>query len=166
MLVRGPSLSASMSQYLIEQLERQDNVRIETGVEVQGVAGEDALEAIEVASDGGSRERRPSDALFVLIGGEPQTGWLPEAVIRDQWGYVCTGRDVLDLLRERTAGAWPLERDPYLLETSAPGILAVGDVRHASIKRCSAAVGEGSTAIAVVHRYLAELQPRGVPALG
>jgi thioredoxin reductase (NADPH) len=92
----------------------------------------------------------------VLIGGEPVTAWLPPAVIRDQWGYVCTGRDVMDLLLERPAATWPLERDPYLLETSVPGILAVGDVRHASIKRVSAAVGEGSMAIAVAHQYLAE----------
>jgi thioredoxin reductase (NADPH) len=165
MLVRGRSLAASMSQYLVDQLARQDNVRVETGVEVTGVLGHDMLEAIEVASDRGRRrERRPSDALFVLIGGEPQTAWLPGAVIRDQWGYVCTGRDVLDQLRERSSADWPLVRDPYLLETSVPGILAAGDVRHASIKRCSAAVGEGSMAIAVVHRYLAERDGSAEPA--
>jgi len=165
MLVRGPSLAASMSQYLVDQLGRQDNVRVETGVEVTGVIGHDMLEAIEVASDGGQRrDRRPSDALFVLIGGEPQTAWLPAAVIRDQWGYVCTGRDVLDLLREGASVDWTLERDPYLLETSVPGILAAGDVRHASIKRCSAAVGEGSMAIAVVHRYLGERETDGARA--
>ncbi|MGH7511653.1 MAG: FAD-dependent oxidoreductase [Gemmatimonadales bacterium] len=159
MLVRGRSLAASMSQYLVDQLSRQANVRVETDVEVTGVNGHDTLEAIEVASGPARRrERRPSDALFVLIGGEPVTAWLPPVVIRDQWGYVCTGRDVMDLLLERPAATWPLERDPYLLETSVPGILAVGDVRHASIKRVSAAVGEGSMAIAVVHQYLAELE--------
>ena len=94
----------------------------------------------------------------MLIGGEPVTAWLPPAVIRDEWGFVCTGRDVMDLLPERAQGTWPLERDPYLLETSVPGILAVGDVRHASIKRVSAAVGEGSMAIAVAHQYLGELE--------
>ena len=165
MLVRGRSLAASMSQYLVDELSRQDNVRVETGVEVTGVEGKDSLEAIEVTSDEGRhRERRPSDALFVLIGGEPQTAWLPSGVIRDQWGFVCTGRDVMDLLRERPPTAWPLERDPFLLETSVPGILAAGDVRHGSIKRCSAAVGEGSMAIAVVHQYLAELEARGLRA--
>ena len=159
MLVRGRSLAASMSQYLIDQLSRQANVRVETDVEVTGVEGHDTLEVIEVASGPARRrERRPSDALFVLIGGEPVTAWLPPAVIRDQWGYVCTGRDVMDLLLERPPTTWPLERDPYLLETSVPGILAVGDVRHASIKRVSAAVGEGSMAIAVVHQYLGELE--------
>ena len=74
------------------------------------------------------------------------------ALIRDQWKYICTGRDVMDLLAERAAGTWPLERDPYLLETSIPGVLAAGDVRHGSIKRCAAAVGDGSMAIAVVHQ--------------
>ena len=159
MLVRGRSLAASMSQYLIDQLSRQANVRVETDVEVTGVEGHDTLEAIEVASgQARRRERRPSDALFVLIGGEPVTAWLPPAVIRDQWGYLCTGRDVMDLLLERPPAIWRLERDPYLLETSVAGILAAGDVRHASIKRVSAAVGEGSMAIAVVHQYLAELE--------
>jgi thioredoxin reductase (NADPH) len=159
MLVRGQSLAASMSQYLVDQLSRQANIRVETGVEVTGVEGHDTLEAIEVASGPERRrELRPSDALFVLIGGEPVTNWLPPVVIRDQWGYVCTGRDVMDLLLERASATWPLERDPFLQETSVPGILAAGDVRHGSIKRCSAAVGEGSMAIAVVHQYLAELE--------
>jgi thioredoxin reductase (NADPH) len=159
MLVRGGSLAASMSQYLIDQLADRPNVTVETDIEVVGVAGHDELEVIEVASGPERRrERRPSDALFVLIGGRAETAWLPERVIRDQWGYVCTGRDVMDLLQERPPATWPLERDPYLLETSVPGILAAGDVRHGSIKRVSAGVGEGSMAIAVVHQYLAELR--------
>ncbi|HEY7614774.1 MAG TPA: FAD-dependent oxidoreductase [Gemmatimonadales bacterium] len=162
MLVRGPSLAASMSQYLVDRLYKQDNVRIETRVEVTGVEGQDQLEAIEVRLDESRRkERRPCDALFVLIGGAPQTAWLPPAVIRDQWGYVCTGRDVMDLLPERAAGTWPLERDPFLLETSVPHMLAAGDVRHGSIKRCAAAVGEGSMSIALAHLCLAEI---GKPA--
>jgi thioredoxin reductase (NADPH) len=133
---------------------------VELGAEVTGAEGDDTLEAIEVTWDQGRRrERRPSDALFVLIGGEPQTAWLPASVIRDQWGYVCTGRDVMDLLPERTPDTWPLERDPFLLETSVPGIFAAGDVRHGSIKRCAAAVGEGSMAIAVAHQYLATWSP-------
>jgi thioredoxin reductase (NADPH) len=157
MLVRGASLAASMSQYLVDRLSRQANVRVELGVEVTGVEGQESLEAIEVTSDQGRRrERRPSDALFLLMGGEPQTAWLPPALIRDHWGYVCTGRDVMDLLRERPAAAWPLERDPFLLETSVPGVFAAGDVRHGSIKRCAAVVGEGSMAIAVAHQYLGE----------
>jgi len=158
MLVRGPSLAASMSQYLVDRLEDKENVTVETEVEVVALEGTDVLEAIEVVTGPDRRrERRPSDALFVLIGGQAATSWLPDRIIRDQWGYVCTGRDVMDLLPDRGPDTWPLERDPYLLETSVPGILAAGDVRHGSIKRCSAGVGEGCTAIAVVHQYLAEL---------
>jgi thioredoxin reductase (NADPH) len=159
MLVRGPSLAASMSQYLVDQLAAKGNVHIETGVEVVDVEGHDSLEVIDVAAGPSQRrERRPSDGLFILIGARAETSWLPANVIRDQWGYVCTGRDVMDLLRERPPATWPLPRDPYLLETSIPGVLAAGDVRHGSIKRVSAGVGEGSMAIAVVHQYLAELR--------
>ncbi len=158
MLVRGSSLAASMSQYLVDQLKAKGNITVETDVEVVALEGTEALEAIQVVTGPGPRrERRPSDALFVLIGGQAATSWLPDRIIRDQWGYVCTGRDVMDLLPGRPPATWPLERDPYLLETSVPGILAAGDVRHGSIKRCSAGVGEGCMAIAVVHQYLAEL---------
>ncbi|MGH7497321.1 MAG: FAD-dependent oxidoreductase [Gemmatimonadales bacterium] len=167
MLVRGPSLAESMSQYLIDQLTTRKNVTIETEVEVAGVEGSDRLEAIEVACGPSRRlERRPSDGLFVFIGAGAETDWLPSEVTRDQWGYVCTGRDVLDLLSDRSQQGWPLERDPFLLETSIPGVLAAGDVRHGSIKRVSAGVGEGSMAIAVVHQYLAELRGRHTTALG
>jgi thioredoxin reductase (NADPH) len=160
MLVRGPSLAESMSQYLIDNLATKSNVRIETGVEVVGVDGGDALEAIEVETNG-RREWRKSDALFVFIGARAETQWLPTEVIRDEWAYVCTGRDVVDLLAERSEDAWPLKRDPFLLETSLPGVFAAGDVRHGSIKRVASAVGEGSMAIAFVHRYLAEIRPSG-----
>jgi thioredoxin reductase (NADPH) len=159
MLVRGPSLAASMSQYLIDQLAAKSNITIETETEVVGVDGGDRLETIEVKrGPSGRRERRACDALFVFIGAHAETSWLPDDVIRDQWGYVCTGRDVMDLLRDRTATSWPRERDPYLLETSAPGVFAGGDVRHGSIKRVASGVGEGSMAIAFVHQYLAEVE--------
>jgi thioredoxin reductase (NADPH) len=100
--------------------------------------------------------------VFVFIGADALTDWLPDEVIRDERGYVCTGRDVRDLL-EAHHRDWPNERDPYLLETSVPGIFAVGDVRHGSVKRVAAGVGEGSMAIAFVHTYLTSLQ-QGAPA--
>ena len=159
MLVRGRSLAASMSQYLIDELASKSNITIETEAEVVAVEGAHELEAIEIAiGEDGRRERRKSDALFVFIGAHAETTWLPRDVIRDQWSYVCTGRDVMDLLQAQTTSSWPLERDPYLLETSVPGIFAVGDVRHGSIKRVASGVGEGSMAIAFVHQYLAELK--------
>ena len=157
MLVRGPSLAASMSQYLINQLATKANVTIETHAEVLAAEGSSRLEALQIATGSSRRrERRESDALFVFIGAHAETAWLPPNLIRDQWGYVCTGRDVMDLLEEREAGTWPLERDPYLLETSVPGIFSAGDVRHGSIKRVASSVGEGSMAIAFVHQYLAD----------
>ena len=159
MLVRGPSLAASMSQYLIDQLAAKENVTIECQAEVISVEGADHLEAINLGvGPSRRRERRESDALFVFIGAYAQTDWLPEKLIRDRWGYICAGRDVMDLLAERAVGTWPLERDPYLLETSVPGIFAAGDVRHGSIKRVASSVGEGSMAIAFVHQYLAEVR--------
>ncbi|HUQ80758.1 MAG TPA: FAD-dependent oxidoreductase [Gemmatimonadaceae bacterium] len=158
MLVRGKSLAASMSQYLIDQLSTKSNVTIETEAEVVAVEGGDRLEALELEiGPSRRRERCASNALFVFIGAHAETGWLPEKLICDEWGYVCAGRDVMDLLEEREAGTWPLERDPYLLETSVPGIFAAGDVRHGSIKRVASSVGEGSMAIAFVHQYLAEV---------
>ena len=157
MLVRGPSLAASTSQYLVEQLSTKDNVTIETHAEITRVHGGDRLEAIDVKrGESAKTDRRPTDALFVFIGAHAATEWLPRSIIRDKWGYVCTGRDVMDLVQEQGADKWPLERDPYLLETSAPGVFAAGDVRHGSIKRVASAVGEGSMSIAFIHQYLAE----------
>ena len=103
----------------------------------------------------GLRRQAETQALFVFIGADAETAWLPPTVICDQRGYVCTGRDVLDLVAQRY-GSWPLKRDPFLLETSVPGIFAAGDVRHGSIKRVASGVGEGSMAIAFIHQYLAE----------
>jgi thioredoxin reductase (NADPH) len=157
LLVRGESLTSSMSHYLIAQLGSKANVKIEPMSQVVGVEGTDHLEAIVIENRRtGERRREATDALFVFIGADARTEWLPPAVIRDEQGYVCTGRDVTDLVARRH-GSWPLERDPYLLETSVPGIFAVGDVRHGSIKRVASGVGEGSMAIAFIHQYLSEL---------
>ena len=157
-LVRGPSLVATMSHYLIAQLESKTNVNIEVLSQVVGVEGSDHLEAIVIEDRrSGERRRQPTDALFVFIGADAETSWLPPAVICDKRGYVCTGRDVTDLVAQQN-GSWPLERDPYLLETSVPGIFAVGDVRHGSIKRVASGVGEGSMAIAFIHQYFSERQ--------
>jgi thioredoxin reductase (NADPH) len=155
LLVRAPSLAQSMSHYLIEQLATKANVEVCTRCRIVGVQGERRLEAIAIEHrDSGTQETRPASAVFVFIGADAQTAWLPPALIRDEDGYVCTGRDVMDLVA-RKQGTWRLARDPYLLETSVPGIFAAGDVRHGSVKRVASGVGEGSMAIAFVHQYLA-----------
>ena len=159
-LIRGPSLAASMSHYLIAQLATNSNVAIEATSQVVAVEGTDHLEAIVIENRRSGAERRAeTQALFVFIGADADTAWLPPAAIRDERGYVCTGRDVLDLVQQQR-GTWRLARDPYLLETSVPGIFAAGDVRHGSIKRVASGVGEGSMAIAFIYQYLAELEER------
>ena len=165
MLCRGPSLAASMSQYLIEQLKAHRNVEIRFNTEVIAVGGHDHVEQITLRDRAQNTERtEPTGGVFILIGAIAETDWLPAAIVRDTPGYICTGRDMLQALEERArAGAagtglgasWKMPRDPYLLETSVPGIFAAGDVRHGSIKRVASGVGEGSMAIAFVHQYLA-----------
>ncbi|MBD5632875.1 MAG: FAD-dependent oxidoreductase, partial [Candidatus Eremiobacteraeota bacterium] len=153
-LVRGAGLQASMSQYLIDQLATKENVTVRARGEIVAVEGAERLEAVTIRDSRTRAEtRETSDAIFVFIGADAITDWLPDAIVRDERGYVCTGRDVLDLATDDRP--WPLERDPYLLETSVPGIFAAGDVRHGSIKRVAAGVGEGSMSIAFVHAYLA-----------
>jgi thioredoxin reductase (NADPH) len=146
-LHRGESLAKSMSQYLVDQLATRPNIDVRFHTEVVAARGGDALEAIEI-STAGERARVPSAGLFIFIGADAETEWLPPEIALDQRGYVLTGPDV------SLAGAWSLERDPYLLETSVPGIFACGDVRSGPVKRVAAAVGEGSMAIAFVHQYL------------
>ena len=156
-LIRGESLDASMSRYLIDELARRPNVQVRAGGEIMRFDGDVRLERVTIRNRvDGSLEDVAADAVFIFIGADAETDWLPEQVVRDERGYVCTGRDVADLMPD----AWPLERDPYLLETSVPGIFAAGDVRHGSIKRVASGVGEGSIAIAFVHEHLAELASR------
>ena len=151
LLVRGPSLEASMSQYLIEQLDMRANIVVQTNAEMVGVAGRSHLDEIEIRDRTRDRtEWQKADGVFIFIGADANTDWLPAAVARDARGYVLTGADIPAAARDRALG-----RDPYLLETSAPGIFAAGDVRHDSMKRVASAVGEGSMAIAFIHQYLA-----------
>jgi thioredoxin reductase (NADPH) len=148
---RGDSLEKSMSHYLVDQLAGRPNIRVLYRSEVVAAYGETSLEAIDVAnSETGESERLESGGLFIFIGADAETGWLPPEIALDPKGYVLTGGDL------RAAGHWQLERDPYLLETSAPGVFACGDVRFSPVKRVAAAVGEGSMAIAFVHQYLRE----------
>jgi thioredoxin reductase (NADPH) len=153
LLVRGDSLARSMSYYLIEQLKTRPNVRWELRSEVVAAYGDGHLEEIDVINrESGAVTRRKTSALFIMIGADADTDWLPSEIARDAGGYVLTGQDVMK------SGRWPLERDPYLVETSVPGIFAAGDVRAGSVKRVAAGVGEGSMAIAFVHQFL---QPSG-----
>jgi thioredoxin reductase (NADPH) len=148
---RGESLAKSMSQYLVDQLATRPNIDVRFLSEVVAAHGEDTLEAVEIATKAvRAPVRLPSSGLFMFIGADAETEWLPPEIALDSRGYVLTGVDA------RAAGAWPFERDPYLLETSVPGIFACGDVRSGSVKRCATAVGEGSMAIAFVHQYLNE----------
>jgi thioredoxin reductase (NADPH) len=154
LLVRGSSLDASMSQYLIGQVGKLRNVEIRTNTEVVDLESDSRLRALKVSS-AGSVERLPTDALFLCIGGVPRTsGMAAVGLALDRAGYVRTGAEL-----GASAGApdgWPLSRQPLPLETNLPGLFAAGDVRSASIKRCAAAIGEGSMAVALVHQRLAE----------
>ncbi len=153
LVVRGDSLAKSMSDYLIKELATKDNVRVELESEVVAAFGGDHLEAIEIEyRPTSARSRRATTGLFVFIGADAQTEWLPRGIARDARGYLLTGAQMRSALGE---AAWEPAREPYFLETSVPGIFAAGDVRAASVKRCAAAVGEGSMAIAFVHQYLA-----------
>jgi thioredoxin reductase (NADPH) len=157
-LVRGQSLAAGMSDYSIKQIEVTPNLEVRLQTRVVDGRGEYRLEGL-VLEDGrtGQREEVPAAAMFVLIGAEPHTEWLRDALRRDDRGFILTSHDV-------PGEAWPLERPPLAFETSVPGVFAVGDERHGSIKRVAEAVGEGSVAVGSVHRYLAE--PAGARRTG
>ena len=161
MLVRGDSLTKSMSQYLIEQIAQTPNIKVQTHSSVIEAKGGTSLEAITIENSAtGEIETVPATSLFIFIGAVPRTEWLDGMVERDERGFIVTGSDL-----KRTAEAglnhrpkgWKLDRDPYLLETNVSGVFAVGDVRHGSVKRVASGVGEGSICVQFVHQYLANV---------
>jgi thioredoxin reductase (NADPH) len=150
MLVRGPSLEASMSHYLIEQIAELENVEVRTGTRATAAEQHDGhLSQVRIAGPGGAEETLAADACFVFIGASPRTDWLEGVLARDERGFILAGRDV-------QAAGWPLEREPFVLETTVPGVFVAGDVRARSIKRVASAVGEGSMAVSLIHEYLLE----------
>lgn len=155
-LVRGEGLKTSMSQYLIDQIGATANVSVHPYTQIVEAHGSGNLEQLTLLhSDTGQRETVPATALFIFIGAAPRTEWLEGVVQRDRYGFIPTGPDLL-LDGKRPAG-WPLDRDPYLLEASIPGIFVAGDVRAGSVKRVASGVGEGAIAVSFIHQYLSKL---------
>jgi thioredoxin reductase (NADPH) len=153
MLVRGQSLAESMSEYLVKEIAGTPNIAVRRGAVVTGGGGTGRLESLTLLDEeSGVTETVPAAAVFVLIGAEPRTQWLPEDIRRDRWGFVVTGPDLM--AGGHPPDSWPLQRPPMLLESSLPGVFAVGDVRCGSVKRVASAVGEGSVAIRLIHDYL------------
>jgi thioredoxin reductase (NADPH) len=156
MLVRGDSLSKKMSQYLVDQIEATDNISVQLNTNVVEVKGEESLEAVTIENAAtGELQTVPATSLFIFIGAVPRTDWLDGVVERDERGFILAGSDLLS--EGGRPRGWHLERDPYLLETNVPGIFAIGDVRHGSVKRVASGVGEGSICVQFVHQYLKNL---------
>ncbi len=156
MLLRGESLSATMSRYLIDQIEKTPKIQLWTHAEVVEVHGETHLEEVSVScTDTGKVERVPATSMFIYIGAMPRTDWLEGTLVRDDRGFVVAGPD---LVRDgKMPSSWNVNRPPFLLESSLPGVFVVGDVRHGSIKRVASAVGEGAIAVQFIHRYMAKV---------
>jgi thioredoxin reductase (NADPH) len=156
MLVRGGSLAAKMSHYLVERIEATPNIEVRTHTEISRCQGSDHLEQITIRNrQTGAESTEQASYVFVFIGAAPRTGWLGEELVRDRNGFILTGPDLV--AQPGTLKHWPLERPPFLLEASVPGVFAAGDVRHESVKRVASAVGEGSVAVHFIHRHLASL---------
>lgn len=152
MLVRGEGLSATMSKYLIDEIAGTSNIVLEPKTQVLEAYGEERLEALRLIGPAGE-SRVPASALFVFIGAAPRTGWLPPSVLRDENGFILAGPDLRS--QGKLPYAWREPREPFLLESSVPGVFVAGDVRHGSVKRVASAVGEGSIAVQFAHQYLA-----------
>jgi thioredoxin reductase (NADPH) len=160
LIVWSRNLGDGMSQYLVDEIESNPGITVELDTEVVGGGGEGWLQEVVLRRRStGDQLTVPTDALFVMIGAEPRTAWLPPEVARDERGFVLAGSDVV------ASGDWPLDRAPFPYETSLPGFFAVGDVRHSSVKRVASAVGEGSVVVSQVHQYLA-VQRAKAPAGG
>ena len=156
MLYRGDDLRKSMSEYLVKQLEEQDNIEVLLNTNAVGVEGEEHLEHLTVENSATGETRTVlAHSLFILIGAAPKTEWLDGMVERDERGFILSGPDLMQ--DGKRPKGWVPDRDPYLLETSVPGIFVAGDVRHGSIKRCASAVGEGSIAVQFIHQYMREV---------
>ncbi|HVX33881.1 MAG TPA: FAD-dependent oxidoreductase [Solirubrobacterales bacterium] len=149
LVVRKGDLELGMSDYLVRQVEEAPNVAVRLGTEVVGGGGGEWLERLELRDADGATETVPADGLFLMIGADPNTAWLPPEVLRDEGGYLLTGEAA------RRGGEWPLDRDPFALETTVPGLFAAGDVRSGSMSRVAAAVGEGGITVRMVHQLFA-----------
>ena len=157
LLIRGDDLGKSMSRYLVDRISGTENIDLLTGTEIRELSGEDQLERITVEDNrSGARRTLGARALFVFIGARANTGWLQGAVELDERGFVLTGKELDGHALEREEDWQERSREPFLLETSMPGVFAAGDVRSGSIKRCASAVGEGAMAVKLVHQYLAD----------
>ena len=152
MLVRGDGLSATMSKYLIDEIEQTSNIVLEPCTQVLEALGEEHLEALKLKGPGGEYQV-PATSLFVFIGAAPGTEWLPSSILRDDMGFLLAGPDLR--IDGKLPESWKEQREPFLLESSVPGVFVAGDVRRGSIKRVASAVGEGSIAVQFIHQYLA-----------
>ena len=152
MVVRGPSLEKSMSKYLIDQIAGTSNIEVLVNAAILEASGNEHLDCLRISTPEGERNE-PANGLFTFIGAAPETNWLPASILRDEKGFVLSGQDLK--VDGKLPAVWKEQRDPYLLETSVPGVFVAGDLRHGSVKRVASAVGEGSIAVQFMHQYLA-----------